>query len=282
MTTATSPLLPGAPAPTTGPAGTNLADAIRSRRPARPWHGFWRLTWFSFWKLLTNPFSLAFAIALPIFMYLMFGAGQDYADEPLAHGNVAASVLLNMAIYGAIMTTSSMGANVSLERTSGVTRLFALTPLSSTASIVARVVASMGISAVVISLTYAVGFATGAKMEGWTWVSTAALIVALSVLPAALGLAAGFAVRTDGAFSLTSIFTVIGAFGSGMFIPLDAMGSFFRSIAPWTPFSGIVNIVQMPLSGTDNFSWGWVANFVGWTLVFAVVAVVAQRRDTGR
>lgn len=278
-----------APPPTALPATTNpaprpedIAATIDTRQPATPWHGFWRLSGYTFWKELTNPFSLAFAIALPIFMYLMFGAGQDYSDLLVAHGNTAATVLVNMAIYGAIMTTSSMGANVSLERTSGVTRLFALTPLSPAASIVSRVVASMGISAAVIAVAYAVGFMTGASMQWQAWLLSALLIVALSILPATLGLAAGFAVRTDGAFAATSIFTVIGAFGSGMFIPLDSMGEFFRTIAPWTPFSGIVNLVQMPLIGVDSFSWGWVANYVGWTLLFATVAVVAQRRDTGR
>ncbi len=267
----------------TGSAASSAASTvIAARTPAPPLRGAGRLAWTSFWKLLTNPFSLSFAIALPIFMYLMFGANQEYSGYSVGHANVAATVLVSMAVYGAVMTTSSAGANVSLERTSGVTRLFALTPLSPAAQILARVVASLGVSAVVIAVTYVVGAATGAQMDGPVWALSAVLLVVLSILPAALGLAAGFAVRSDGAFAATSIVTVLCSFLSGMFIPLDQMGAFFQHMAPWTPLYGIVQLVQMPLVGWESFQWSWVLNYLVWTAAFAVVAVWGQRRDTGR
>lgn len=80
MTTALPPTaLPSAPDPSA--SAHDIAATIDARQPATPWHGFWRLSGYTFWKELTNPFSLAFAIALPIFMYLMFGAGQDYSTS---------------------------------------------------------------------------------------------------------------------------------------------------------------------------------------------------------
>ncbi len=236
----------------------------------------------SFWKLLTNPFQLGFAILLPIFMYLMFGANQDYSDIWLGHATVAATVLANMAIYGAIMSASTMGALVALERTSGVTRLFALTPLSPAVQMAARVLATLGVSAIVIVITYVVGHLTGARMEGQAWVTSGLAIVILSMLPATLGLAAGYATRSDAATALTSAITVIASFGSGMFIPLDQMGALFQQLAPWTPFFGIVQLVQLPLMGWEGMNWAWVVNYVAWTLIFAAVSVWGQRRDTGR
>ncbi|MCI1642576.1 MAG: ABC transporter permease [Actinomyces sp.] len=258
------------------------AASPATRAPAPPMRGAGRLAWYSFAKLVTNPFSLAFAIGLPILMYLMFGANQDYSGIWAGHANVSATVLVNMALYGAVMTTSSAGANVSLERTSGVTRLFALTPLSPAAQIAARVLAGIGAAGVVIGVTYVFGALTGSRMEGSAWAVSALLLVVLAVLPTVLGLAAGFAVRSDGAFAATSIVTVLCSFLSGMFIPLEQMGSFFQSTAPWTPFHGIVQLVQLPLTGWDGFRWSWVANYAVWTLLFAGVAVWGQRRDTGR
>lgn len=259
------------------------ATALLTGRPAPgPWHGMGRLALYSFWTLLTNPFSLGFAIFLPIFMYLMFGANQSYSDIWQVNANVAASVLVNMAIYGTIMTSSSMGANVSLERATGVSRLFALTPLPPAAQILARVIASLGISTVVIAITYIVGYLTGSRMHASAWPLSAAMIIALSILPATIGLAAGFAVRSDGAFSVTSAITVVGSFASGMFIPLESMGAFFQHLAPWTPLYGIVQLVQMPLAGWDSFTWSWVVNYVVWTAIFGLLASWASRRDTGR
>ena len=267
---------------TTSTRGTVTAADMSARPASNGWTGFGRLTAYSFWKLLTNPFQLSFAIALPIFMYMLFGAFQEFSSVWIGHANVAASVLVNMALYGAIMTTSSMGANVSLERTSGVSRLFALTPMVPMAQIFARVVAEILITALVVIADWIVGYATGARMESMVWVTTGVLIVVLSVLPSVLGLAAGFAVRSDGAFAVNSVFTVVGAFASGMFIPLEQMGSFFQSMAPWGPFYGMVQIAQSAIYGWDNFSWWWVVNTLAWTLILAVIAAWGQGRDTGR
>ncbi|MCI7671392.1 MAG: ABC transporter permease [Schaalia hyovaginalis] len=265
------------------PIGGADADLdIARRTPGSGWRGFGIHLWYSFYKLLTNPYSLGFAIGLPIFMYLMFGAGQDYSAEWIIHSNVAATVLVNMAVYGTIMTASSMGTNVALERTSGISRLQALTPMSSLAIITARMIASMLISIVVTGVVYAVGCFTGARMEAAAWIGSFILMIAVSVLPIVLGLAAAFSVRSDGAFALTSAITVLGSFAAGMFIPLEQMGSFWAKIAPWSPFYGLSRIVQTPLYGWDGFEWAWLANYAAWTAFFAIIAVWAQRRDTDR
>ncbi|WP_022869045.1 ABC transporter permease [Schaalia vaccimaxillae] len=253
-----------------------------SRKVGSGWKGLPTLTWWNFWKLITNPFSLGFSIALPIFMYLMFGTDATFADTNIGHANVSAAILVNMAIYGVIMTSSSMGANVSLERVSGVSRLYALTPMLSSALIVARLLASILISAVVLALVYTIGATTGATMEPAAWIGSALIILVATMMPTALGLAAGYLVRSDGVFALTSIITVVCSFMSGMFMPLEQMGEFFSAVAPWTPFYGMMKLAQVPLIGWDSFEWQWAATWLGWAVFFAGVAVWAQRRDTGR
>ena len=261
---------------------TDSASAWYARPATSGLKGSPLIAWYAFWKLLTNPFSLGFAVFLPIFMYVMFGVGQSYSGLWTGHANVAATVLVNMAVYGSIMTTSSMGANVALERTSGVSRLYALTPISPLALTVARIVASLAISAVVITVTFTIGYATGARMEPMAWLTAGAMIIVVSALPACIGLAFAFAVRSDGAFAGTSAMTVVAAFASGMFIPLNQMGEFFQTVAPWTPFYGLVQMVQLPLYGWSEFKWGWVGGYLAWSVVFIAIAVWAQRRDTGR
>lgn len=258
------------------------ADPPGERTPGSGWRGLTVQLWFAFWKLFTNPFSLGFALLLPIFMYLIFGTGPQAGEQWVVNSNASAIVLVNMAVYGTIMTASSMGTNVALERTSGITRLYALTPISSAALITARVLASILLSLIVTAIVFSVGAATGARMGAATWASALAMMVAVTALPIALGLACAFGVRSDGAFALTSAITVIGSFAAGMFIPLQEMGALWQDLAPYTPFYGLVNMVQTPLYGWDAFEWGWLGNYLAWLSVFAVVAVWAQRRDTGR
>lgn len=228
------------------PSSSALDESLVERAPGSGWRGFPVQLWFSFWKLFTNPFSLGFAIGLPVFMYLIFGTSSEAQEQWVVNSNVSAIVLVNMAVYGTIMTASSMGTNVALERTSGITRLYALTPISSGALIAARVIASMLVSLIVTGIVFCVGAASGARMESATWASTLGLIVAVTALPIALGLACAFGVRSDGAFALTSAFTVTGSFAAGMFIPLEQMGGFWQSLAPYTPFYGLVSMVQTP------------------------------------
>ena len=264
------------------PSSSALDESLVERAPGSRWRGFPVQLWFSFWKLFTNPFSLGFAIGLPVFMYLIFGTSSQAQEQWVVNSNVSAIVLVNMAVYGTIMTASSMGTNVALERTSGITRLYALTPISSGALIAARVIASMLVSLIVTGIVFCVGAASGARMESATWASTLGLIVAVTALPIALGLACAFGVRSDGAFALTSAFTVTGSFVAGMFIPLEQMGGFWQSLAPYTPFYWLVSLVQSPLFCWDSFEWGWLGNYLFWMITFLALSIWAQRHDTGR
>ena len=140
----------------------------------------------------------------------------------------------------------------------------------------------MGIAVVVTAITYGVGAATGAKMDASAWIQTPLLILASSILASAQGLAVAFAVRSDGAFAASSAVTVFSGFLSGMFIPINQMGSFFQTIAPYAPMYGIVNLTLLPVYGWETFKWSYVANLVAWILFFVLLAAWAQRRDTAR
>ena len=48
-------------------------------------------------RQLRNPYTLAFTLAMPIAMYLLFGANAAYADSSAGNGNVAFYVMCSMA-----------------------------------------------------------------------------------------------------------------------------------------------------------------------------------------
>lgn len=245
------------------------------------WKGFSTLTWMTFYKHLTNPFSVGFALILPIIMYTMFGVGKDYSDVWLVGGNVAAQILTSMTLYGTIVVVSALGTNVSLERISGVSRLFAVTPLKPSAQLTARIVAGVLMSVMLIGVVFTYGYFTGARMHPMVWIQVGVVIILSSLMAAALGLAGGFITRSDGAFALASMVTVLSAFLSGMFIPLDQMGSFFSAIAPYSPFYGVLYLSSAGLYG-ESTQVSWLVNAACWTAFFTVIAIIGMRRDTGR
>lgn len=254
---------------------------LKGQPTSSGFHGFTRLAWSSFQKLALHPLNLMFALGLPVFMYLIFGVGRDYSQISLPHGNVSAQVLVNMALYGVVTAASSVAAGISLERANGVSRLFRLTPLSPAAFILSRTVASLLLVTMAVVVTYSVGYVTEARMETPVWFLTAVLLLASALLATLVGLAFGFLFRSDAAYAGSSAFTVVSAFLSGMFIPLEFAPQFVRTLSEYSPLYGVVKLASYPLYGTD-FSFKWVLNFLVWVALFACLAVWAQRNDTGR
>ena len=79
-------------------------------------------------RRLRNRRSVIFSIVLPVAFFLMFTT-TDYSATPYGNGNVVANMMIGMALYGALMTTTGAGAAVSTERASGWSRQLRLTPL---------------------------------------------------------------------------------------------------------------------------------------------------------
>lgn len=256
--------------------------ATNKKFPLLPgFKGFGRNTMVAFGKIAAHPLNLLFALGLPVMMYLIFGVGREYSSIALPHGNVSAQVMVNMSFYGVAVAASSVAAGISLERANGVSRLFSLTPMSSLAFMLTRVVASLGIIVLAILITYTVGAFTEAVMEPLVWVATGFLLLAGSLLAILMGLSFGFLLRSDAAYAGVSGLTVVSAFLGGVFIPLEQTASVIQKIAPLTPFYGGIHLVSYPLYG-GALAWSWVGNLIVWMLIFGFLAWLGNKRDTGR
>ena len=107
-------------------------------------------------RRLRNRRSVIFSLVLPVAFFLMF-ASADYASMPYGSGNVVADIMIGMALYGALMTTTGAGAAVSTERATGWSRQLRLTPLRPVAYITAKAIVGMLISAGAVGVVYACG-----------------------------------------------------------------------------------------------------------------------------
>src|ERR1019366_1280423 len=66
-------------------------------------------------------------------------------------------VLISMALYGAVLATSSGGAMVSVERMSGWSRQLRITPLQPTAYIAIKMITSLVLAGGAVTAVYLVG-----------------------------------------------------------------------------------------------------------------------------
>ena len=221
------------------------------------------------------------ALLLPLFMYAMFGMTEAARTTQTGRGNVAAAMVVMMTTYGVILVGGSLGATLSVERTTGISRMYALTPIQPWVILLVRLTALVALSAFIALICFSVGLATGSQMTAGAWAASAAVVIALSALGALIGLACGYTIKGENAYSASAFVMVFGAFVSGMFIPLEQMPPFVSHVAPFTPLYGAVQAIYAVAGTVPMPTAAWL-NIVGWVVITAGIAWWGASHDTAR
>ena len=230
-------------------------------------------------RMLRNKRTLFFSLVFPAALFLSFGSQSDW-DDSVGHGNVAAYVMVSMALYGAALIAASGGSSVATERALGWSRQLRLTPLHPAAYVVTKALVALVLGSVAIAAVNLVGVVQGKpSMAPGTWLACAALTVLCVLVFAALGVFVGYLVPGENAMQVLGPGLAILAFLGNVFIPMDE-GSVVYRIAEWTPMFGVAEISRAPLTG--DLAWGAVPNAVAWLAVFVVGAAWCMSRDTAR
>ena len=233
-------------------------------------------------RRLRNRVEMFFVVALPAFMYLVFGLGSE---ETLGSGNVAMYVMLSMAAYGAVSATSGVAGSAVLERTLGWGRQLALTPMRPLTFVAVKTVVAMVVAAVPVSLVLAIGAATGARGEASDWLLGGLVVWAGSALFAVYGVAVCSVFRTENAAGIASGLVVVMAFLGNVFTPVDGL---VLDVGRFTPLYGYAALARYPLtdgwtaSGAHDPLWLPVANVLAWTVIFTLTALWGVRRGRER
>lgn len=237
-------------------------------------------------RQLRNPYTLAFTLAMPIAMYLLFGANAEYADASSGKGNVAFYVMASMAAFGTATAMSSLCAIAASEVRQGWGRQIALTPLTTAGYAVTKVLVALTCAAASALAVFVVGAATGARADdAWRWIVVFGLVLLGGLMFGLFGLGVGLAFNSDTAASLASIsITFFGFFGN-VFMPLSGA---MLTIAHFTPMYGYVALVRWPITegaliagGTDSF-WLVLLGTAAWATAFALLVRVGVRRSRRR
>ncbi len=261
---------------------TATARALH-QRPVPPLGGFSvTVLQLEIRRLLRNRRTLIFTMIMPSVFFLLFGLNKAYASNRAGHGNVAAYILVSMALYGAVLATTSGGAMISIERSQGWSRQLRLTPLTGRAYIATKMLTSMVLGLGSVLAVYIVGIVTHrASMPVWLWIVTALCVWVGSLLFAAFGLFMGYLLPTENVMQIMGLILMLLAFGGGLFIPLNTYPHVLQELAKWTPLYGLNLLAHAPLTGDSVDGW-WVVNVLAWLVVFASGAMWRFRKDTAR
>jgi ABC-2 type transport system permease protein len=232
-------------------------------------------------RMMRNRRTVVFTLIMPAVFFLLFGTGRGSKTQMVGDGNITAYILVSMAVYGAMLATTSGGAMVSIERAAGWSRQLRLTPLKPIAYIAIKLVLAMIIGGVSVAVALFVGSLSGATMPASDWIECGLLAWICALVFAAFGLFMGYLLPSENVMQILGPVLAVLSFAGGLFVPVDQLGHTFATIAKFTPVYGVGEIARYPLTHDGNL---WVAalNVVVWTALFAAGAMWRFRRDTAR
>ena len=230
-------------------------------------------------RLLRNRRTMFFALVFPAGLFLAIGSSDGW-EQKAGFGNVAAYIMVSMALYGGALIAAAGGASVATERALGWSRQLRLTPLNPAVYIGMKALVALVLGAVAIVVVNAVGILQNrADMPVDRWVACAALTLACTTVFAALGVFIGYLVPGENAMQILGPGLALLAFLGNVFIPITE-GSTLWNVAAWTPMFGVAEVSRAPLTG--DLPWYAVVNAVAWLAVFVVGAAWRMSKDTAR
>jgi len=235
-------------------------------------------------KALRLPAFAIPTITFPVFFYVLFGLSFT---PPGGRGAMRMATYL-LGSYGAfgVMGAAlfSFGVGVAVERGQGWLLLKRATPMPPLAYFLAKIFCAMVFGATCLGLMSVLGVMFGSvRLEAAQWLGLFGVVV-LGALPfSAFGLLLGLVLGPTSAPPMVNLIYLPSAFASGMWIPIQALPGFFKTLAPALPPYHFAQLalgqVGMSLGGS---MLGHAAYLAGFTAVCLALARVAYVREDGR
>jgi ABC-2 type transport system permease protein len=231
--------------------------------------------------------SVGFAvpfIAIPILIYVIFGVliipsgGGGGGGDPGADGGfgpgVANYLFSGFAVVGAIMPGIFMGCILATERDGNLHKLKRALPLPPGATIIAKVLMSMGVAAIAVTLVAIAGIVAGQLTISVPQVLIIWATLIVGVIPfCAIGLFLGTVSSGSAAPAYGNLVFLPMMWLSGIFIPLPEVMR--KWVVVWPSFH--LDQLALGLAGVEEFSFvppalaGAV--LVGVTVIFGGLAI---------
>jgi ABC-2 type transport system permease protein len=231
-------------------------------------------------RVLRNRRTLLFILVMPAVFFLLFGLPQK--SNRLDNGlPVMGWIMISLAVYAAMVATTSAGAAVATERALGWSRQLRLTPLHPAAYVATKLATAMVLGLLGVLAEFGVGAAAGVRLPAHVWLESGLTAWIGSLVFAAFGLFVGYLAPAENVMQFMGPLLAILAMFGGLFFPLEMLPHVMQQIAKFTPVYGVGQLARAPLTG-GGLDWVAVGNVVGWTALFGLGAARLFRRDTTR
>jgi ABC-2 type transport system permease protein len=229
-------------------------------------------------RTFRNTRFVIFAFAFPVILYVVIAAPNRHVHDLGGTGLSAPLYYMAGLTTFAVMTAAvSSGARIAAERSVGWNRQLRITPLTSRAYLVAKVLTAYAMSLVSILLLYTAGIALGVRMSAGDWFEMTGLLLVGLIPFAALGILVGHVVSADTIGPVMGGTAALLALLGGTWFPVTS-GAMY-DIARSLPSYWLVQAGHVAIGGTGWGTLGWFV-IAAWSIGLTALAARAYRRDT--
>ncbi|MQY20672.1 ABC transporter permease [Nocardia macrotermitis] len=257
-----------------------LGNALPDGRIHRGGGFSWKFFALELRRMSRNRRTMLISLIVPPLVFLSYGTQPGFRTQAYGSGNMTAYAMVSMALYGAMLCTTSGGATVAVERASGWSRQLRLTPLRPVMYIVTKIMLSMLLGLCSVTVVFIVGAVLGAHLGAVAWVSCFLIVWAGSVIFAALGLFLGYLLPASSIMQILGLLLAILGFAGGLFFPLHG---WIGDVSRVFPTNGVATLARVPFGGSSGMDIALaVLNVVFWAVAFTAGSTILFRRDTAR
>jgi ABC-2 type transport system permease protein len=238
-------------------------------------------TRFELVRTLRSRRMLVLTLGFPLLVFFMIAAPNRHQHSFNGSGiSIPLYLMVGLVSFGTMTALISSGARIATERTDGWTRQLRITPLTTRAYFLAKVLTGYGLAALTIALLYASGVSLGVSLTAGRWLEMTGLILVALVPFAALGILLGHLMTADSIGPASGGIVSLLAFVSGAWFPIGSHG-ILHDIGQFLPSYWLIRASHVSIGGQPWNVTGWCVVAVS-TLLLAVLARAAYRRDTRR
>lgn len=214
---------------------TTQSFALAPLTTARQAAIFGKETKYEFLKLFrTKSFSLS-VIGFPVMFYLLFGVmnrGAHWGGVPVAKymlGGYACFGLVGAALFG-------IGVGLASERVAGWLEVKRASPMPPLAYLVAKCVTAVAFGLIIVTVLVVLAVTlAGVTLTGRELLGMFGVTIAGALSFATMGLLIALLVPPNAAPGIVNLIYLPMSFISGLWIPLQALPHWLRSVAPILP-----------------------------------------------
>ena len=242
------------------------------------------LTWihlkYQFLETVRVPIAVLGNLLFPALAMFFFVVPQkEVAGAPVAATTAVASLGL-FAICSASLFTYGLG--VAEDRALPFDPFLRSLPAGPAPRMIARILNGGIFSLFGLVPLILIGWLLTAASVTWSQLLAGVGTVLLVSVPfVLLGIAIGYSLSAKAALPVVQVILFPLAFAGGLFLPPFLFPPWLDAISMATPTRAGRDLLVQALTGEPAYALAWVV-LLGWTVVFAVLAVWAYRRDEGR